>query len=319
MKRSIGSWVFGLAFLVSGLSFGQTAGSFWIKTFEPGSANLEDPMVDRQTLAQLDSLMLDQDVEVTFLGAADSLAWRFNGKRVNEKVGEAWNDAKRLSRARALRARYGRGEIGVSHESVAGVKVVWEKAKPDITNELTQIRNENRKLQEELGRLRGEVEDIQSSGPSDVYVKDSSLFNWGLEAGFWTWKSGSTGDLVSPSLALNIIIDRAAFVLMGGVTPWHTSSPFGNQAESFVYMGTKYMKTDVVGLTIGVFRGWEFFTATDDWSFKTTGIATGIVFEQGFVEFNPALTYSNVNTLESESEWRVGLNLGLSVNVNKAF
>ena len=30
-----------------------------------------------------------------------------------------------LSRARALRERYELGEIGITHENIAGVKVVW--------------------------------------------------------------------------------------------------------------------------------------------------------------------------------------------------
>jgi hypothetical protein len=73
------------------------------------------------------------------------------------------------------------------------------------------------------------------------------------------------------------------------------------------------------GSTLGVFRGWEFLTATDEWSFKTTGIAAGMVYATGILEINPAINYSDVNTLSIDSDKRFGFNLGLGINLNKAF
>jgi hypothetical protein len=83
-----------------------------------------------------------------------------------------------------------------------------------------------------------------------------------------------------------------------------------------VYAGAKYMKSDVLGFSLGRFRGWEFFTQTDNWSFKTTGVAAGLVLAYGRIEVNPTLTVSNVTSLERSAQWRVGSTLGLNFNIN---
>ena len=79
------------------------------------------------------------------------------------------------------------------------------------------------------------------------------------------------------------------------------------------------MKTEIYGFTLGVYRGWEFYTATDNWSFKTTGISAGFVVNHKSVEFNPALTYSNLSSLEKDSEWRLGVSLGINLNIRSLF
>lgn len=292
--------------------YGQTSGSFWIKTFKPGSSDINDETIDKASLAKLDSLMQNPEVEIKFLGAADSLTWKMNGKRVYPDISEAWNDAKRLGRARELRARYKRGSVGITHENIAGVKVIWkQKSEENIAEEIQDINSE-------LTKLKDDFTDLQSKSDEKI-VQQSSKTNWGLEAGVWTWQGGSNGSLFLPSLALKIGIRSTAFVLQGGVTPWHFSSENGNQAESFVYAGLRYMKSKRLGFSLGGFRGWEFFTTIDRWSFKTTGLAGGIILKYGILEVTPALNYSNINTLTGASNWRFGTNIGFALIINEMF
>ena len=324
MKTLINLFGISLTVVLFSTLHAQSSGTLWIKTFEPGSSDLTDPHIDQIVLNKLDKLMENPNIEVTFLGAADSIGWVMNGKRVHDKISEAWNDAKRLSRARVLKERYGRGNIGVTHESIAGVKVIWTTKSTDYTTDIDHLNNEIAKLKDEIKNLEPIYVDNGANGKNgdnghSTEFEDDSNFNWGLKAGFWTWQGGSSGSLLSPSVALNIIMEKMAFVIKGGVTPWHISSPYGNQSESFVYAGLEHLTTDVVGLTVGVFRGWEFITATDDWSFRTTGIVAGISLKYRALEFNPGLTYSNVNTLVDDSSWGLGANLGFNLNINEVF
>lgn len=333
MKKVVNLTIVGLTIVLYSTVFAQTSGTLWIKTFDLGSASLNDPGIDKEALATLDSLMQDEDIDVTFLGAANTIGWRMDGKSVVPKISEAWNDAKRLSRARALKARYGRGAIGITHENIAGVKVVWTKksAEDRYTIELNKVKEQNDDLNHELAQLKNKIESLQpehvtngkdgtngSNGHSNEVEIEGHDYGWSLQAGVWGWQSTSDGNVFSPSLALNIIIDKTAFVIQGGVTPWHVTSPQGNQAESFVYAGIKHMPTKRFGLTMGAFRGWEFFTATDNWSFKTTGTSAGLAIRYGLFEIQPSLTYSNVNTLDN-SFWRFGGTLGLNVDINEIF
>jgi len=294
----------------------QDMGSFWIKTFKPGSSDLSDPDIDQAALAKLDRLMQNPDIEVTFLGAADTIGWHLQGREVHPDIAEAWNDAKRLSRARALQARYKRGHVGITYENVAGVKVVWSlKTEQSYTDDI-------RELSDELSKLKRKVSTLEPAASVETTLHNEaepSRFDWGLEAGFWTWQGGSHGSLISPSLALKIIINKTALVLQGGVTPWHVSSEGGNQSESFVSAGIKHMKTETLGFSTSIFRGWKFLTQSDRWTFKTTGIGSGIIVKYGIFELNPSLTYSNINTLTDESHWQLAANLGITLNINEAF
>ncbi len=328
MKKLIILAAVWLMFVPLRTTFAQESGALWIKTFNPGSADLNDSNIEKEALAELDKLMQDPTIEVTFLGAADSIGWFLEGRKINDKIAEAWNDAKRLSRARALRARYGRGNVGITHDSVAGVKVIWTR-----TSDAEKYTKQLELLQRELTDVKNNIESLKpeasnshtgnasnghgSNGKGSKYtIKDGLTFNWRLQAGLWTWQSGSDGSLLSPSLALNIVVNKTAFVLQGGVSLWQESTALGNTSESFVYTGIKYMKSDRLGFTAGAFRGWEFFTSTDNWLFKTTGIATGIVFKYGKFEVNPTLSISNINTLENAGQWRVGSTVGLNFNIN---
>ena len=129
-----------------------------------------------------------------------------------------------------------------------------------------------------------DIEGIQASMDDEVIITDSRNFNWGLEVGVWGWRSGSGNNLVVPSVGLDIKIDQTAFLVKGGMTPWQQETEFGNQAKSFLYAGVKHFWSEKWGTSVGVFRGWEFFTATDEWSFKTTGIAVGVVYALGIFE-----------------------------------
>jgi len=194
-----------LLFTLQGVASGQDSGSFWLTTFEPGSANLDDPQIDLAMLAKLDEMITDETLEFTFLGAADSVGWRFNGKTVHPEVAEAWNDAKRLSRARVLQERYKRGNIGITHENVAGVKIVWVRKSASVfNNRISGIEAKNDDLNDELVAMRADIEGIQASMNDEVIIKDSRNFNWALEVGLWGWRSGSANGMVVPSIGLDI-------------------------------------------------------------------------------------------------------------------
>ncbi|MFQ5641264.1 MAG: hypothetical protein ACE5IR_25065 [bacterium] len=328
MKKAV-SLLSMLIFALANMVFAQTSGVLWIKPFSPGSSNLDDTLIDRNALATLDSLMQNDDIEVTFLGAADSLRWKMNGRIMHSNISEAWNDAKRLGRARVLRARYGRGTVGVTHENIAGVKVLWSKKQDryTISDNFDDLKEQNENLYSEVAKLKNDLNRIlpvamngtngkNGANSHTETIKDSSNFNWRLQAGLWTWQAGSSGNLLSPSLSLNIIIDKTSFIIQAGVTPWHKSTLLGNQSDSFVYAGVKHMKTDYVGFSLGGFRGWQFFTSTDDWSFKTTGVAAGIVFRYKKIEFNPNVTFSNIDSLDKSSRWKVGSGIGVNFNFN---
>ena len=83
MKKLLCLSSLGLLLLLQGIASAQNSGSFWIKTFEPGSADLNDPKIDLAALARLDEMIKDETLEFTFLGAADSIGWRFNGNQVS--------------------------------------------------------------------------------------------------------------------------------------------------------------------------------------------------------------------------------------------
>jgi hypothetical protein len=305
----------------------QSSGVFWIKSFSPGSASLSDPHLDRQALAKLDSLMQDETIAVTLLGAADSVAWHLNGRRVHPNLSDAWDVAKSLGRARALRARYGRGEFGVTHENIAGVKVIWTKrtAVEMSLERMNQLAQQSDSLGYQIKAIKSDLQKINAersgydrsaaNGHYEVNRKTVRNLDWRLKLGVWSWHSAN-GGIVSPALALHIIVDRTAFVLQGGVTPWHYSTEFGNQSESFLHAGMVYMKSDRLGFSLGGFRGWEFFTATDNWSFKTTGLAAGVVLIFNKIEFSPKLSYSNITALQGASHWRAGGILSVSFNLN---
>jgi len=300
----------------------QNSGVLWIKSFEPGSSDLTEPGINKAALATLDSLMQDESIEVTFLGAADEKSWRMEGKAVHPYISEAWNDAKRLSRARSLKERYGRGNIGITHEAIAGVKVLWTKVNTDemLTAKLNHLTTQLAQVKQELEDARthgtnGHSATNGHNGKSDITIKKSSLFDWKLQTGMWSWTSGSN-TLVSPSLALSIMIGNTAFVMQGGVTPWQLTSADGNQAHSFVNIGAKHMKTDAFGFSLTAFRGWKFYTSNDTWSFTTMGVAGGVVLKYKIFEFQPNLTYSRSSSLEDEDRWKIGTSLGISININ---
>jgi len=301
----------------------QNSGVLWIKTFEPGSSDLTGPRIDKTALATLDSLMQDESIEVTFLGAADAKSWRMEGEAVHPHISEAWNDAKRLSRARSLKERYGRGNIGITHENIAGIKVVWRKMTTDealtaklnhLTTELAQVKHELEAAQ--TNGTNGKDGTNGHNGHSDnITIEKTSFFDWKLQAGMWGWSSGSN-TLFSPSLALSIMIDRTAFVMQGGITPWQLTSSDGNQAQSFVHLGVKHMKSGDFGFSLGAFRGWKFFTSTDTWSFTTMGVAGGVLWKYKFFEFQPNLTYSRSSSIDDNDRWKIGTSLSVNININ---
>lgn len=91
--------------------------TLWLTGFAPGSADLGD--INPTALSSLDSLAAT-GAGLQFFGAADSLDW----PKFKPQISGAINTAKALERALKLRARYGRGETGVTHENIRGVKVI---------------------------------------------------------------------------------------------------------------------------------------------------------------------------------------------------
>ncbi len=331
MKKSRFISVVFFTLLLNSPIFTQTSGILWITKFNPGSNDLNDPQIDKRVLATLDSLMQDENIEATFLGAADAIKWNLNGKNIHENVSEALNDAKRIGRARALRERYRRGNVGITHEPIAGVKVFWSKKNnQDSDTTLKELQKQNNIIKEELEALKSDLQGLKpeqhssnghngkngTNGNTKTIIKEDSSINWHLLGGLWSWQSGSNGSLVSPSVALSIIFGKTSFIIQGGVTPWHFSTSVGNQSESFIYAGLKHMSSDMFGVTAGAYRGWKFFTSTDNWSFKTTGVSTGIIFTYGRIELNPMLTFSSISSLENSAVWKIGSILGVNFKIN---
>lgn len=307
-------------------SHAQNSGELWIKTFSPGSSDLKDSSLDPHTLAALDSLMQDPAVEATFLGAADERQWKMNGSKVHPDISDAWNDAKRLGRARIVRARYGRGQVGVTDENIAGVKVIWIKREdPGMISavETSSANGHNDDWRRDVEALRSDIDSMRAAldqGKFTHIVEKSGInLNWQLQAGFWSWYGGSDRNILTPSLGLNVIYDRTVFVMQGGVAPWHTKTPFGRQGEAFLFAGFRRMPPNPklgIGYAVGMFRGWEFYTSTDSWSLKSTGVAAGPIIRYGILELHPAATYAYIDSIFKGRGWRFGGMFMMNVNLN---
>jgi len=316
----------GLALQAAAPCKAQTSGILWIKTFSPGSSDINDSPIDQQALARLDSLMQDPTIETTFLGAADEIHWKMDGRQVHRHISDAWNDAKRLGRARILRARYGRGEVGVTDENIAGVKVVW--IKNENLNTLSVVENSATnghadQLRQEVESLRGEVDSVKSALNNGVYKKliekKGVNLNWRMQAGLWSWYGGSDRNIFTPALGFNVIYNQSVFVIQGGVAPWHNSTAFGKQSEAFLYAGIQRLpqnKNSGIGYAAGVFRGWEFYTSTDSWSLKSTGLTVGPIIKYNVLELHPAVSYTYVDSIFKGRGWRLGSMLVMNVNLN---
>ena len=303
----------------------QTSGMIWIKAFAPGSASLNDPQVDQKALAQLDSLMQDSTIAATFLGAADDLRWKMSGTQVHFDISEAWNDAKRLGRARILRARYGRGAVGVTDENIAGVKVIWSK--DETGNMLAAMENSSASADDDLRQrvddLRTDVDSVKAALESGRFTtiieKKSVNLNWRLHAGMWSWYAGTDRSIVTPAVGINIIYNQKALVLQGGVSPWPSRTAFGKQGEAFLYGGIRHLPANSrrgIGYAAGVFRGWEYFTSTDSWTMKSTGLTAGPLLMYSLLEVHPAVSYTYIDSLFKGHGWRLGSVLMIAVNLN---
>jgi len=304
----------------------ENSGVLWIKSFAPGSSNLSDAQIDKQALARLDSLMQDSTLQVAFLGAADEKQWRMSGNRVHPYISDAWNDAKRLGRARIVRARYGRGQVGVTDENIAGVKVLWTRIDPFNSLSMTEASSANGHddgLRRDVSLLRDDVDSVKAALENGKYTKivqkTGPELNWRAQAGFWTWYGGSDRNIAVPALALNVIYNRSVFVVQGGASPWHSKTANGKQGEAFLYGGIRRLPADGkrgISYAIGVFRGWEFFTSTDSWSLKSTGLTIGPTLTYHVIELHPAVTYTYVDSIYKGQGWHLGTMLIMNVNLN---
>lgn len=320
-----------LAFVLSthsvAVSQEENSGVLWIKTFSPGSSSVTDESIDKQALATLDSLMQDSTLEVTFLGGADDMQWRMSGNRVHPDISDTWNEAKRLGRARILRARYGRGQVGVTDENIAGVKIAWNRKNENLNSMLiaenSSANDGDDQLRRDVEILRSDVDSVKAALGNVKYTKivekSGPNINWRAQAGFWTWYGGADRNIVAPSLGLNVIYNRSVFVIQGGVSPWHSRTANGKQGEAFMFAGIRRLPAGGkrgISYAAGIFRGWEFYTSTDSWSLKSTGLTAGPTFKYGILEMHPAVTYAFVDSIFKGRGWRLGSVLMMNVNLN---
>ena len=318
MKRMIISVLLGVSILGS-KSFAQDFGFIWIKSFLPGSANLDDPTIDKRALAFLDSLMQNPKIEVQFLGASDNLRWRQNGKYVKIEISKAWDVAKKLERASKLRSRYNRGEIGVTDEPIRGVKVVWRLKDGHLAaleSKIDQVLEEVNKLKVAYKRQFAALQDsLTRLAAAKTKVPSKPIFyDWELKGGVMSWSAGTPWDLSVPYIGLSLKREKWALVLQGGVTPWSKRDPLGNRGDAMILGAINLSPNSWNGLLIGAFSGWEFLTRSDQWTMKVIGITVGPNFRWKFWEIYAGYVISKISSLTEPDQWRSGTMISVSIN-----
>jgi len=307
-------------------SYGQDSGYIWIKSFEPGSANLEDATIDEKVLKEVDELMQRNDITIEFLGASDDLPWR--QAHGAEKLSSAWDEGKKLERASQLRQRYGRGNIGTTDESVRGIKVVWYPKEENIVlntqieklNSLTDsLKRELSELDNEktsqIRALRDSLSFADSGANMTSYAEIStSTFDWEIESGMYYWTGGSAYDIMSPYVGLALKRQTWGVEFQGGFSPWSQNYVDGNRGDAFL-MGTfNLFPQNWYEFKIGLFSGWEFYTSSDNWTMKVMGVTAGPNIHINFVNLYVGYNLGNVSTLEKSGNWVHGLSVTASLD-----
>lgn len=301
------------------LVLGQQSGTIWIMTFRPGSADVMDQTIDKNALAFVDSLMKRNDIEVTFLGAADQLKWKSLPKV--PQLSTAFDQAKKLERALQLRQRYGWGEVGITGELIRGVKVVWSPKKPDpfkMRDDISQLQAANDSLGKRFTDLKQQQTEflaaIQESLKTRQVPRDSlietrveiSYFDWEVKTGILVWTAGAPWDLSVPCIGLALKRRNWAFEIEGGFTPWSKQGVYGNRGDALVMTSVTLLPQTFFEIKAGAFSGWEFLSRTDQWTMKVMGITTGPSLKWKFMEGYFGYTISRLSSLTNEDRWTSG-------------
>jgi len=296
----------------------QNSGSIWIKEFKPGSADLDDSTIDRQTLQFLDSLMQREDIEITFLGAADPTKWQLFGRRVKPQVADAWDEAKKLERASTLRQRYERGQIGTTDEPIRGVKVVWGPQRPDIfeMNDRLGVAETNidslysliDSLQKNSNLPPAMLTSMVSPGEpcfvTDNYSETKSTIasDWEVRTGFLAWTAGGPYDLSVPYVGLALKRPSWMLEFQGGFSPWSEYRLGSNRGDAFLLGSLHLAPKSWLQLKTGFFSGWEFLTNSDVWTMKIMGLTAGPKIKIKFFETYIGYTFGKLSSL-TEERW----------------
>jgi len=314
--------------LLPGAVMGQDAGSMWIKTYNPGSGNPSDETLDSQALDALDKLMQRTDIEVIFLGGADTLRWKALAK--NEAISLALDQAKKLERASRLRERYGWGEIGVTDEPIRGVKVVWSPKKPDIfkmQRDIQQLQAMNDSLatlladwnQSQLDQLAAIRDSLNSLGLNSRVHIDNTVaaesYDWEIKTGMLAWTGGNGYDLAAPSIGIALKRKYWAFEFEGGFTPWSKPAVYGDRGDALVMGTLALFPQEIFEIKAGLFSGWEFLSRTDEWTMKVMGVTAGPSIKWKFIEGYVGYSIARMSTLIEPERW---VN-GLMINTNFKF
>lgn len=329
MKKVITlAWFLGFwGMMLTGRSLAQSSGTIWVKTFLPGSADLNDPTIDRTALTFVDSLMKNPDLEVQFLGGADHIRWRHTGRSVVAPISNAWDAAKKLERASALRQRYGRGEIGTTDEPIRGVKVVWRPKPPDpfaMARKIGLLENLVDSLATQLEKLSHErwsaLPPDSSERRTDLVTvtpaSDPAIFSdWEVKTGYLLWSAGRPWDLSLPYLGLSLNRQHWAFEVQGGFTPWSKEDPLGDRGDAMLLGAVNLFPRSWLELKIGAFSGWEFFTHSDQWTMKVMGLTAGPKLSWKSFEIYAGYAIGKISSLTEPDQWQSGGMIATCLNL----
>ncbi len=310
VRRGIMAGILLAMFMVS-WGWAQEQNYIWLTGFNPGSANLNDTGINKQVLAFIDSLMKRNDIDVTFLGAADNLNWRQSGH--SGEVSRAWDEAKKLERASALRQRYGWGNIGTTDEKVRGVKVVWGPKEPDVfelkrrvnmleglADSLTMALLSLHNRQQELVARADSVAQSAMLARTEI---SQNFFDWEVNSGVFMWSQGAPYDLAVPFLGIALKRHTWALEFQGGFTPWSRQYSDGARGDAFL-MGTFHIfPRSRFPFKIGTFSGWEFLTNSDQWTMKVMGITAGPSIRWKWMNLYVGSNLAKVSTVTDPGKW----------------
>jgi hypothetical protein len=320
-KKAIICFLIGL-FTLPQFLIAQHDNFIWIKEFKPGSAAISDQTIDQDALQFVDSLMQRDDIEVTFLGAADPTKWRLFGKRVKAQIADAWDEAKKLERASVLRQRYQKGQIGTTDEPIRGVKVVWQPRRPDIFKMNERISANASKidsLETLLANMqpKQDITHVETENPLPVIkskpdfqyltsTQSSIVSDWEVTTGFMVWSAGGPYDLSVPYLG--IVFKRLdwAIELQGGFSPWSEYRSITNRGDAFLLGSFHLRPQSWCQIKTGFMSGWEFLTQNDVWTMKTMSLTAGPKFQYRFIETYIGYTYGKLSSL-TEERWCSGV------------
>ncbi|MCK5739365.1 hypothetical protein KAH55_09290 [bacterium] len=323
-----GMLIFFILSLLNGLPLlGQESGSVWLKTFAPGSSDLNDRSVDKVTLTFIDSLMARDNLEIIFLGGADETAWSLFGRRVPQNAGESWDEGKKMQRAGTLRDRYGKGIVGTTDTPIRGVQVIWQPKQTlfNMDSLVTHLKETDVRI-DSLGHLvtalNDDVRRLPNTAPLIGNTHDSGIYftagntiitDWEIKTGYLAWSAGSYYDLHCPALGVVFKRQTWAVEFMGGYTPWNEWKS-DSQCGNAMLLGSFILRPQALfQLKAGLFSGWEFLNKTDEWTMKTMGMMVGPRLQWRFLDSFLGFSYSHISTMTKEV-WHYGMLLGINYN-----